>query len=341
MSLLWLTLAWAQEEPCGGVLPVEELHVALDATEEALAELQVDRDDRILDDVIDVLRCIGTPLEPSDLGRLARHVSLVAFYDADQAELRSWTWLERDTVGGSWPSDVLPVPDTFHALRAELSEPPMVTAEGGWLAPKKGAVWLDGRPSEGPTARSEVPHLLQMLDKKGRVTWSGWMVGSDAPEQWFDPQGGPVEVPRWASAPPPPAPWDDAVVVVDEPVEVPDVDEPAEPVDDDTVEGRKKRPRRTTEFMEIFPDCPWRRGPGKVSVEGSKVQINRFEYSVRSADDLAEAQAVFRRCGEFRAARRLARYAEARKKLFAAADAREQRDALVRVLLAEEPTRKK
>ena len=194
--MLWLSLALAQEEPCGGVLPVDELHVALDATERALAELQVDRADRILDDVIDVLRCIGTPLEPSDLGRLARHVSLVAFYDADQAELRSWTWLERDTVGGRWPSDVLPVPETFHTLRAELGEPPMVTADGGWLPPKKGAVWLDGRPSEGPTARSEVPHLLQMLDKKGQVAWSGWMVGSDAPDRWVDPQGGSVEVPR-------------------------------------------------------------------------------------------------------------------------------------------------
>jgi hypothetical protein len=356
--IAWLLVAtaWAQEESCGGILSVEELREALDATEEALADLQVDRADRILDDVVDILRCVGSPLTPDDLGRLARHVALVAFYDADQAELRSWTWLERDTVGGGWPVAELPVPGTFHTLRADLSEPPLVVADGGWSPPKGGAVLIDGRPSVGPEARSEVPHLLQMLDKKGRVVWSGWMLGADAPERWLDPSGGPIDVPRWVDEPAPPAPWDDGPidaspsegepVAVDGPPTVEDVDpEDDAPIPDaddgsDAEEGREgRKPRRTTDFMEIFPECPWRQGPNKVSAEGTTVQVNRFSYDARSGDDVEALAKVFRQCGEFRAARRLARWSEARRKLFAGGEAKTQRDAMVRVLLADEPRR--
>jgi len=361
--IVWLlAIAWGQEESCSGVLPVEELHVALDATEEALGDLQVDRADRILDDIVGVMRCIGSPLAPDDLGRLAQQVALVAFYDADQAELRSWTWLERDTVGGAWPDDLFSVPATFHPMRAALSEPPLVVADGGWLPPKRGAVLVDGRPSASPEARSEVPHLLQMLDKKGRVVWSGWMVGADAPERWLDEAGGPVDVPRWVDVPPEPAPWDDGVAAVDPPVDPDapetspgdetsppgdetsppdDAEEP--PVDPDLPDGGRKarKPRRTTDFMEIFPDCPWRQGPNKVSVEGTTVQINRFSYPARSDDDVAALQQIYRQCGEYRAARRLARWDEARGKLFAGGAAQTARDAMIRALVEDEPRRSK
>jgi len=360
-AVMWLALAppaWAQEEACGGVLREEELHDALDAAEAALVELNVDRADRILDDVVGVLRCVAAPLSPDDLGRLARPLAVVAFYDADPEELRSWTWLERDTVGGAWPEAALPVPPAFHALRAELSEPPLVRAEGGWLPPKKGAVLVDGRPSVWPEARSEVPHLLQMVDKKGRVVWSGWMLGADAPERWIDPSGGAVEVPRWVVSPPPPAPWGDGVASAD-PVPDPNPPEEAAPVGDGAAaaepvspeeaatapgdaqgEERSRRPRRTTAFMEVFPDCPWRRAPTKVTVQGTTVHVNRHSYPARTAPEVAELQRVFRQCGEFRAARRLARWAEARGAWFKGAEARKQRDAMVRVLLADEPTRR-
>jgi hypothetical protein len=339
--LLLLGRAWAQEEACGGVLREEELHEALDATEAALAELSVDRADRILDDVVDNLRCVGTALAPDDLGRLARHLALVAFYDADGAELRSWTWLERDTVGGSWPEAELPVPATFHGMRSELSEPPMVAASGGWAVPKGGVVWVDGRPSVAPEARSEVPHLMQVLDKKGRVLWSGWMLGAAAPERWLDPSGRPGEVPGWVVVPPPPAPWDDGVVEAPEAVEAED-DEAlvgAEP-EGERDDGRS-RPARTTEFMEVFPECPWRQGPNKVTVEGTTVNVNRFGYPTRKQGEVEALGAVFRQCGEFRAARRLARWAETRGKLFGGGEAAQHRDAMVRMLLADEPTRKR
>jgi alkylhydroperoxidase family enzyme len=149
VGIALIAAAFAQEEPCEGTLAVSEWRQALDAVEVSLGALDVDRADRILDDVVDSLRCLGEAADLEDLGRMARALAAVAYYDSDAAELASWTWLERDAVGGSWPQS-FDVPAQFHVLRETLVEPPVARFDGGWAPPKNGVVWLDGRPSQAP-----------------------------------------------------------------------------------------------------------------------------------------------------------------------------------------------
>ena len=92
-------------------------------------------------------------------------------------------------------------------------------------------------------------------------------------------------------------------------------------------------------FDEIFPECPWKAAPSKARVEGKLVIVNRKRHEVGSRDEVRATQDVFRSCGEFRAARRLGRWSDERRKLFKSGAT--HRDAMLRVLVAEEPRRAK
>jgi len=396
LGWLWAAPAAAQVEVCTAELRVDTWVEALDMVEASLEQRNIDLADRILDDVIDQLRCLATPAPPDVLGRLARQVAVVAFYQADHEEMASWTWLARDTIGGTpWPEG-LEVPDRFHELVVEIHEPPLQQAEGVRLAPpKKGGFLLDGRPLSRPEARSSVQHLFQAIDKKGRVVEGLVLLGTDFPARWTEPGSGAIEVARHLPQPPEPPPWGDAVVDAPEPADPDPTDAPAdpdptdapadpdptadpdgtdastdpdateEPADPDPTEesadpdptdegveppGPTMRPpdegpdlpgprmvRPERPFDEIFPDCPWRTEPRKARLEGKEVVVNRQRHPVRSRDDVADTQSVFRSCGEFRAARRLGRWSRERRKLFSSGA--RHRDAMLRVLVAEEPVR--
>lgn len=335
--ILWLTaLALAQEEACPGPLPVALWQEAMGAVDEALAQQRVAQADRILDDVIDQLRCLDTPVDPTDLGHLARQVAVVAFYSADEEERISWSWLAHDTLGGTpWP-DRLPVPARFHELEAERPERPLTELESQQLAPpSKGALLLDGWPLERPVARSGVVHLAQAVDRKGRVLHGSLQLGADFDPTWLTDGSASVPVPGHLEvpAPPPPAPA---------PVPRPTPEAPVEHGTDEPVAARPIAtpgpPPADLPFAEVFPDCPWNAGPNKARVEGREVVVNRHRHPVGRADDVVDTQRIFRQCGEFRAARRLGRWADERRKLFRSG--REHREAMIRVLLADEPRRK-
>lgn len=345
MILLLARLASAQEEACHGALPVEVWQEALEAIDGALADQRVAQADRVLDDVVDQLRCLEAVVAPTDLGHLARQVALVAFYNADEEERISWSWLARDTLGGTpWP-DTLPAPERFHALEAELPDRPLTLLEGQELAPpSKGAVVLDGWPLAVPEARSGVVHLVQAVDRRGEVV-SGWLqLGADFEPTWLAEGDARLEPPARLEVPPPPPPWTaPAVPVPAAPVEAPDDAEAIDPGEAPTASAPPKAapppvPVATDlPFGEVFPDCPWRAAPARARIEGREVVVNRQRHPVGRPDDVLATQKVFRSCGEFRAARRLGRWADERRKLFRSGA--DHRDAMIRVLLADEPRR--
>ena len=353
--MLWLAIAaFAQEERCSGALRVDTWREAMDEVDAALERSNVAHADRILDDVVDQLRCLDTPADPADLGRLARQIAVVAFYAADEEERISWTWLAHDTVGGApWPEGLV-VPDRFHELALAVPERPMQTLDEVMLAPpKKGGVLLDGRPLARPVARSGVVHLLQVVDKKGHLAHASLQLGADFPESWLVDGTAAVDIDHLPAPPPPlPLPLPDAVA------EGPDDTEPAPPeptppepapTEPPPPESAPEevappqpgppvaRPRVTYSFDEAFPDCPWKASPNKARVEGKVVVVNRQRHSVASRDDVTATQRLFRQCGEFRAARRLGRWSDERRKLLKTGA--EHREAMLRVLVQGEPTR--
>jgi hypothetical protein len=275
-------------------------------------------------------------------------VAVVAFYAADEDERISWSWLARDTVGGApWPDD-LSVPDRFFELA--LPERPMVELDDRQLVvAKKGGVLLDGRPLARPVARSGVVHLVQVIDKKGAVVDGSLQLGADFAEVLLEDGSEAVAIDHLPSPPPPlPLPDPDAVVDAPPPEPSPEANpepepEPEpEPIAAPVPEPEPARPVASPpsfSFSEAFPDCPWKAAPRKARVEGMEVVVNRQRHPVRSRDDVAATQRIFRQCGEFRAARRLGRWSEERRKLLSSGA--EHRDAMLRVLVADEPTRSK
>jgi len=350
MMLLWLGMAHAQVEVCTAQLRVDTWVEALDMVDHQLANKNVDLADRILDDVIDQLRCLESPAPPEALGRLARQVSVVAFYQVDHEEMASWTWLARDTVGAApWP-ETLPVPERYHELAAQLVEPPMDTADGRRLQPpKRGGFVLDGRAIAEPQARSGVQHLLQVVDKKGRILEGHVQLGAAFPERWTEAGDGAIQVAGHLPQPATPTPWtDDAVAAAPEPQPEPapqpepdpapvDPTEPVEPAPPNTLSKGHSISREDRPFSEVFPDCPWKAEPAKARVEGREVVVNRRRLPVGSRADVVATQKVFRTCGEFRAARRLGRWSDERRKLFASGT--KYREAMLRVLVQPEPVR--
>src|SRR5688500_15376154 len=138
MLLLLAATARAQTEVCAGPLPLAEWEEAMDQVDAALVALDGARADRILDDLVHELRCLDALAPPAAIGRLARQISLVAFFAQDPDELAHWALLARDTSGGApWP-DGVPVPERYLALVAELPAPQLGRLDDRGLAVPKG-----------------------------------------------------------------------------------------------------------------------------------------------------------------------------------------------------------
>ncbi len=351
-SFIWLLLVaapFAQTEVCPGPLTAAYMVESMDAVDVAISEFNGERANGLLDDLLYELRCLEHPIDPRHLGRLARQLSLMSFYEQDVLETESWALLARSTLGGApWPSGI-PIPETYHGFLAELPELEEVEVEGAGLAPpKKGAILMDGRVLLRPRAALGTSHLVQVADKKGAVSATRWQHGAAFDESLL---GGATELkaPRWYSEPEPPAPPVLALPVaepdpapeseVPDSVPVPDtVPEPvADPVADaelpSEVRDRMFRSREATE------GCPWKKQPMVAVAKAGEVRVNRHSYAVKSPAQQAEFRSVLRSCGEFRAARRFERWRDARRKL--ALDAGRYKRGMVKALLTDEPKKRR
>lgn len=387
MVIGWIAaMALGQEEVCAGGLRPEHLREAMDAIDAAIAEFHGQLAADLVDGVVHELRCLEVPIDPADLGRLARQRSLLAYYQQDPLEATAWAVLARDTVGGApWPAQV-PVPDSFHDFLAELPPPTVAGPEGRGLAPpKRGAVLIDGRVALEPRVVLDTTHFVQVADKRGLVVASVWQHGAAFGEELLG-EPGPLELPRWYHepvAPPPIATPDggDAVAVADAvasgtapvtappaPVAAPVVRPPvAAPVPTpapvevaapggvtptDEVPGEPQGGVRGTTRMagreardrmfaarEASERCPWKADPRTVEARAGEVQVNKRAYPVRSDEDQAAFRAVLLACGELKAARRFAKWRDARAHLSLTAGRAKKR--MVQALLADEDRKRR
>jgi len=343
--------AWGQEEVCTWPVPQEALRQRLTEIESALVDLNGARATAMLDDLTYQTRCLDHAVDPADLGRVARQVSLLAFYEQDHDELAYWARLADGTVGDAPWSTELPIPGRLIEVLDELEPATTSRVEGRYFAPpKRGIILVDGRFAAVPEATIETQHLFQVLDKKQRVIHTSWMDGTLFPDAWLTDEATELEPPSWYVEPAPPHTAAEDIEPVPVPVPlpvaepVPTIETPPDPLAEpelapiaaaDEVEDE---PQLSFDEEAVVADCPWKQ-VRRASATGREVSVNKLAFDVGSASDQDAFRKVLRTCGEYRAARRFSRWRDAKKKL--QFDARTHRDRMVRALITDEPTRKK
>ncbi|MFT4624300.1 MAG: hypothetical protein ACI8PZ_002959 [Myxococcota bacterium] len=307
--------AAAQQEVCAGAFSQAEWNEALDAVDDALAELDGARADRLLDYAHHEFRCMEEVVRPADVARMAMQESVLHWYDQDPEESLRWAWTVLETLGSAaeWP-EVTPA-----RLLTELDALQLPEFAGptdmGFVPPKGGAYLRNGFLLVEPRAPVRAHGLVQVVDKKGVAQETRWQDGAAFDEGWFGPAGD-VPTPRWYEAPPPPVNSASGGVAARDPAK----DVPAM-------------------RWDIEPECVWKGQPRRVVSTAGSVTINRQQFEVRGAEEQREFLRTLRTCGEFRAARRFTRWREARRKLVL--NARSYRDSMEKALLTPEPTRRK
>jgi len=202
--LLALTLMLAHGADCPDV-DVDDWREALDATDAAFAEARLPQALQLLRGTVTVLPCLETVVPTDMLGRYARQRAFMLMVDQEAIEANGWYQLARGIdPEGAWPSYV-PGRHTARDLSREPA-PMQGRAEGaGLVVPDGGGVFLDGRYLVEPVAEAEVPHLLQVADGEGRVTFAAWQEGSVFPDRVLGPLVTVPPAPQWFTDPVDPA----------------------------------------------------------------------------------------------------------------------------------------
>ncbi len=307
-----VTAAFAQEEACPGTLAVAEVDQVLAATTTALEDLDGDRAAHLVEEVSSLLRCLGGVLTPDQLGRFAATSSVVAFYEQDFEEARRWAELAVTTTGSANAGSVS-VPERWWADYGALV-PTVGEAAGVVSPPPGGVVVVDGRALLAARAAVATPHLLQLVDRKGRVLSTRWFDGVAFPEDVVAGSS-PPSVPRWWTEPP--------TVTVIEPGTV--------------VAAPVAAPEVVFDGVVSTQGCPFTPDPQDVRARGRRVTIEGQSWVFRKDEDVTEFRDVLRTCGEFRAARRFAKWQVSS----AFSGAKEFREAFVEALRTPEPRRNK
>jgi hypothetical protein len=364
--LLFVSLAFATDPGCVPA-SLDALRLDLDGVEAALRDADGDEAARRLGAAVDAWPCSAEPAYPHDVARMGRLAALVAWSAGDVDEMARWArlWQSVDpTVGPMMRRG--PNPEGFVAAVGAIALPAVATGAGqGIVPPKRGLVTMDGVPAWSADALPDTPHLVQVWDRRGQLVSGVWQEGADfdaallgsssdrtLPDWWVmwvetrpAPPAPPAPVAvepgerssserpvrqRVSQAPAPPP------VVARDPAQAPRTAHPGATGGEAPTAGvggapNAGRARRAP--------CPWGEGdPTEVEVRRRDVLIEGTAWSVRHPEDQARLRAAFVACQEFRAARRLDRWDEARGKLFSH-EARDAREALARLLLEPEPDR--
>jgi hypothetical protein len=173
------SVAHAQEEVCSGALTHAQWKEGMDAADKQLAAFDVPGAARILEEVKKQVPCLDTIAKPSHLGRFARQMALIAFFEQDEITSVKWGMLQQYAAPSlPWPAD-LGEDHAFREMLAFADAPSLAGPDDkGLVFPKKGAVFMNGALLERPKARAEVPNLMQIADKSGLITLAYWQDGA-------------------------------------------------------------------------------------------------------------------------------------------------------------------
>ncbi len=306
--------AFAQDEACPGKLAVAEVSEVLQAVQGALGSLDGDRASSLLEEVHGLARCLGEVVPPEVLGTYAANRSVVSFYEQDFEEARRWALLAVATTGMATAGSVVG-PERWWVDYGGVT-PEVGAVDGGPAPPAGGLLVVDGRALTAPAAAVATPHLLQVLDRKGRVVTTRWIDGTAFPADVLT--GGALgDPPRWWTEPP------GMSVVTVSPTAPPPTPTVGEVVFDGVV---------------ATDGCPFAPNPTDVQVRNHHLTIEGQRYPLRADLDIVAVRDVLRTCGELRAARRFSKWAVTHSAL---RPRRELREAFVEALSTPEPVRKK
>lgn len=198
LALAFVTLttdAYAQDQ-CMTDYTHEQWRTDMDRVDEQLAEFDLDETRILVDKIWRNVGCLETLVRPGHLARFGRQRALLSFFNQDEDAAVKWGLAARYTAPDyPW---ALPEDHPFRAMVTETEDRVMGGIDGATLVvPRKGAAFINGRPLLEPKAPAEVPHLIQVTDKKGHVISTWWQDGAAFPNDFIGPEGPPLEVPDW------------------------------------------------------------------------------------------------------------------------------------------------
>lgn len=199
--------AFAQTAVCTP-LSQADLRAGLDQVEAAMRRTALEKSMEASVALYDALECASEIIDPKDLARLARLRCEIAFWDQDEEQAISWCAFARTVHNLPWPSRL----QEGHPLRSaaeETEQPPIGEIPNKSLVISNGGLFLlDGRPAWEAKAYSEIPHFIQIVDKKQTVLLSKWIDGAAFPDDKLGPKlSGSPKIPKWFTAPAPAPAW--------------------------------------------------------------------------------------------------------------------------------------
>lgn len=206
LLLLAAELAWAGCDPITNAAWGSQLDRA--ALLQRVAD--VDGASAIVRAVQEDLPCLTEAASPSLFARTGRFLGGLAFLDQDEDRVWAWVQTEWRADPGLGPTPEFPAGHPFHQARRDVLERPTRAPLGPpgahWDLPPGGSARIDGLPSAAPVATPELPHLVQILDRRGAVIRAWWQDGAAFPEDAVITGG------RVPTAKPTPVPADRALL---------------------------------------------------------------------------------------------------------------------------------
>jgi len=192
------SLSFAQQETCSGYTNVE-LSEAIARSQDALSKSDIGRAQRSILRAQNQLRCLDEPVRTEYFTSFARLRGLLAFFDQDESLATQWGIAARQASPDMEWSNLFDEGHPFRELLDETEDPPLSGVQGGFLnIPPKGAFLINGQMTWQPMTSIEVPHLIQVVDKRGKVLSSMWQDGSAFSDTVLtDEAPATFKTPRW------------------------------------------------------------------------------------------------------------------------------------------------
>ena len=200
MLLLALDALAQTQGPPGGC---PELHLVqfedyLDDVDAEFRALRFDRAARLLDAGYPRLPCLREVVPPRDLADYAIRRAWAFALAMDPSESERWSMLARAIDPRiKWPTYV----PLEHAVRGWPADPPPPArrTDAALTVPADVAVFLDGRYLTVAAAEPELPHLLQLRDREGRIVEAAWQDGTSFPADVLGPPSAIGLTPAWSA----------------------------------------------------------------------------------------------------------------------------------------------